>query len=86
MFGSAAFKRHFLLRFLLYCENVIPFRVIQYLDFCTDRILLRKVGGGYIFIHGMLMEYIASLTDDGTKELAARIGPPRRMTTKQPGA
>jgi hypothetical protein len=27
----------------------------------TDRILLRKVGGGYIFIHRYLLEYFAGL-------------------------
>jgi len=27
------------------------------LDYAADRIFLQKVGGGYIFIHRMLMEY-----------------------------
>ncbi|HYU75307.1 MAG TPA: hypothetical protein VEL31_21780 [Ktedonobacteraceae bacterium] len=27
----------------------------------TERILLRKVGGGYIFIHRLLLDYFASL-------------------------
>jgi hypothetical protein len=31
------------------------------LDYATDRIFLRKVGGGYIFIHRMLMEYFVAL-------------------------
>jgi hypothetical protein len=31
------------------------------LDYAAGRIFLRKVGGGYIFIHRMLMEYFASL-------------------------
>ncbi len=29
--------------------------------YATDRIFLRKVGGGYIFIHRVLMEYFAAL-------------------------
>ena len=31
------------------------------LHYAADRIFLRKVGGGYIFIHRMLMEYFAAL-------------------------
>jgi hypothetical protein len=34
------------------------------LDYAADRIFLRKVGGGYIFIHRMLMEYFAALETD----------------------
>lgn len=34
------------------------------LDYATERILLRKVGGGYIFVHRLLMEYFASLEDN----------------------
>jgi hypothetical protein len=30
-------------------------------DYAADRIFLRKVGGGYIFIHRMVMEYFAAL-------------------------
>jgi hypothetical protein len=29
--------------------------------YAADRIYLRKAGGGYIFIHRMLMEYFAAL-------------------------
>jgi len=35
----------------------------------TDRIFLRKVGGGYIFIHRLLQEYFASLAETTTKEV-----------------
>jgi hypothetical protein len=30
-------------------------------NYTIDRVFLRKVGGGYIFIHRYLMEYFASL-------------------------
>jgi hypothetical protein len=39
----------------------MPWNYSRFLDYCADRIFLRKVGGGYIFIHRMLMEYFASL-------------------------
>ena len=32
--------------------------------YTTDRIFLRKVGGGYIFVHRLLQEYFASLEDN----------------------
>jgi hypothetical protein len=38
-----------------------PFNFIKFLDQCAKLILLKKVGGGYIFIHRMLLEYFADL-------------------------
>ena len=40
---------------------------MAFLNSCAERILLRKVGGGYIFVHRLLLEYFASL-DQSTKE------------------
>jgi len=37
----------------------------------ADRIFLRKVGGGYIFIHRMVMEYFAALETKSTTESGA---------------
>ncbi len=34
----------------------------RFLDYCHERILLRKVGGGYIFVHRLLQEYFARST------------------------
>ncbi len=39
----------------------MPWNYARFLDYAAERILLRKVGGGYIFIHRLLMEYFASL-------------------------
>jgi hypothetical protein len=39
----------------------IPWNYVGFLDYAADRIFLRKVDGGYIFIHRMLMEYFAAL-------------------------
>jgi hypothetical protein len=38
-----------------------------------DRLLLRRVGGGYIFIHRTLMEYFASLSEEDLDALAVGI-------------
>jgi len=46
-------------------------------DYAADRIFLRKVGGGYIFIHRMLMEYFAALETEpsaGNNERSSQRG------------
>jgi hypothetical protein len=37
-------------------------------------IFLKKVGGGYIFLHRMLLDYFADLTPQSTKEEDGKIG------------
>jgi hypothetical protein len=61
IYGGYACISHFALRFILWRSGDIPWNYGHFLDYCTERIFLRKVGGGYIFIHRMLMEYFASL-------------------------
>jgi serine/threonine protein kinase len=61
--GGAAYVQHFVLRFLLWCDRRVPLNYPRFLDYATERILLRKVGGGYIFIHRLLLEYFASLEE-----------------------
>jgi len=59
--GGDTFVRHFILRFLLYRKHCIPWNITRFLDYAAERILLQKVGGGYIFIHRYLLEYFAGL-------------------------
>jgi hypothetical protein len=59
--GTFSWNRHVALRILLTAKHVIPWNYPRFLDYCAERIFLRKVGGGYIFVHRMLMEYFASL-------------------------
>lgn len=58
-FGGAAWLHHYVIRLLLVWQGVIPWRYVPFLDFAAQRILLRNVGGGYIFIHRLLLEYFA---------------------------
>ena len=60
-FGGLAWIQHSILRLLLWRSGNAPLRYIRFLDFATKCVLLRKVGGGYIFIHRQLQEYLASL-------------------------
>jgi hypothetical protein len=59
--GGFACFRHFTLRLLLWLNSLTPWRYVRFLDFAAERVFLRKVGGGYIFIHRMLLEYFATL-------------------------
>ncbi len=52
---------HFSLRLILCWNNYIPWNYARFLDYAAERILLQKVGGGYIFIHRMLMEHFAQM-------------------------
>jgi hypothetical protein len=61
LFGGLAVIRHFTLRFILYRSGHIPWYLTRFLDYAAERIFLRKVGGGYIFIHRLLQDYFASL-------------------------
>ncbi len=62
--GGIAFIEHFVLRWHLWQSKCLPWRYAQFLDYAAGRILLLKVGGGYIFIHRLLLEYFAALHKD----------------------
>ena len=58
--GGAAFLKHYALRFVLQFRGMLPKRLIQELDLCASMNFLKKVGGGYMFAHGFLMEYFST--------------------------
>jgi hypothetical protein len=58
--GSGVFK-HYLLRFTWSRFGCMPLKYADLLDYAAERVFLRKVGGGYIFIHRLLQDYFASL-------------------------
>jgi eukaryotic-like serine/threonine-protein kinase len=62
--GGSAVIKHYALRLMLWLKGYTPFRFVRFLDHCAKLILLKKVGGGYIFIHRMLLEYFAELTPE----------------------
>jgi len=70
--GGSAVIKHYALRLILWRSGYTPLNFIKFLDHCAKLILLKKVGGGYIFIHRMLLEYFADLIpqparfEDGT--------------------
>ena len=62
--GGLAIIQHYVLRTVFVINKFLPWRLIPFLDFCTDLIFLRRVGGGYIFIHRLLMEHFAAHNGD----------------------
>jgi hypothetical protein len=38
------------------------------LDYAVERIFMRKVGGGYIFVDRMLLEYFAALEPEAKRK------------------
>ncbi|MEQ9482646.1 hypothetical protein [Coleofasciculus sp. F4-SAH-05] len=53
--------QHFMLRVILWLRGFAPWNYARFLDYAAERGFLRKVGGGYIFIHRMLMEHFAQM-------------------------
>jgi hypothetical protein len=69
--GGAFVVQHFVLRFLLWKYNHAPLDYVRFLDSAKDLIFLRRLGGGYIFIHRLLLEYFAALSEDDIQRLSA---------------
>ncbi|NEO03942.1 MAG: hypothetical protein F6K50_54305 [Moorea sp. SIO3I7] len=53
--------QHLVLRIIIFCSGHIPWNYARFLDYATDRIFLQKVGGGYMFVHRVLLEHFATL-------------------------
>lgn len=69
VFGMAspagiACLQHFTLRIILYFDKSIPWNYARFLDYATQLIFMQKVGGGYIFIHRLLLEHFAAMKID----------------------
>jgi hypothetical protein len=69
--GGCAVLSHIALRFVLWRSNTMPWNYVRFLDYCAARILLRKIGGGYAFMHRTLLEHFATLDDAELERLAA---------------
>ena len=53
--------KHFSLRLILYFNGYIPWNYARFLDYCTERMLLQRVGGRYRFIHKLLQDHFAQM-------------------------
>ena len=73
MFGGVACVQHVTLRIFLWKLGYAPLNYARFLDYCHECIFLRKVGGGYIFIHRMLMEHFAAMTEEDIERIAGSV-------------
>jgi hypothetical protein len=60
VFGGQACLSHYALRMVLWRIGAMPLDTVRFLDYASERIFLRKVGGGYIFVHRLLQDYLAA--------------------------
>ena len=63
LLGWLAVWQHNVLRIILSITENIPLNLIHFLNSATESVLLRRAGGGYIFIHRTLLKYFAFLND-----------------------
>ena len=61
LYRSYNFIEHNVLRFLLWRNGFAPFRYVRFLNHAAELLFLRRVGGGYIFVHRMVLEHFAEL-------------------------
>ncbi len=59
--SGLAFLQHTILRLILWKNRYAPWNYARFLDYATTLIFVQKVGGGYIFIHRLLLEHFAQL-------------------------
>jgi hypothetical protein len=57
---GAACIQHFILRFVLWCNGVMPWHYVCFLDFATEHMFLQRVGGRYRFLHDLLRDWFAA--------------------------
>ena len=60
-YGGWACLQHLILRLSLWYYDFTPRRYVDFLDYAAERLFLRRVRGGYIFIHSYCREYFAAM-------------------------
>lgn len=58
--GGWALLKHFLLRLQLWQSGALPWNVAAFLSFGAERLLLRRAGGGYLWVHRLLLEHMVA--------------------------
>ncbi|MGD1858313.1 MAG: hypothetical protein ACFB2W_29090, partial [Leptolyngbyaceae cyanobacterium] len=62
--GGEAYFSHYALRFVLARSGKIPYLYANFLNYCTERLLLQRVGGRFRFLHRTLQEHFAAMPSD----------------------
>lgn len=67
--GYFTLVQHITLRKILWWTDTLPYKLFHFLDYCVDIVFLRRLGGGYIFTHGLIMEHFADMSDDDIERI-----------------
>jgi len=62
-YGGLDVIQHYTLRLILVIQVHTPANYARFLDYAVDHIFLQKVGGGYRFIHRLLLEHFADMDE-----------------------
>lgn len=65
--GGLTILRHYTLRLLLASNHIFPLHARPFLDDAVARILLKRQGGGYAFVHRRLLDYCADISSKRPK-------------------
>jgi eukaryotic-like serine/threonine-protein kinase len=63
-FGGIDVIHHYTVRTLLHFDRSLDMRITRSLDEAVDLGLMRRVGNGYMFMHSMLLEHMATRSRD----------------------
>ena len=59
--GGTASIQHLVLRIVLAANRSLPWNLANFLNYASERNLIQRVGGGYIFVDRALQEYLSDL-------------------------
>ena len=60
IYGGFTVLMHYVLRLWLAWRTPLPLDLVRMLDRASELGLLRRVGGGYVFLHRTLLDYFAA--------------------------
>ncbi|KAM3116324.1 NACHT domain-containing protein [Phormidesmis sp. 146-33] len=60
-YGGITCIKYGVTRIILYSKGLIPWNYARFLNHCTERSILQRVGGRYRFIHRLLQEHFAAM-------------------------
>ncbi|MEM7578435.1 MAG: NACHT domain-containing protein [Cyanobacteria bacterium P01_A01_bin.80] len=63
--------KHFILRSILWLSGHTPWNYARFLDYCTNRLFLQRVGGSYRFMHDLLRQHFAKQYVESSKANAS---------------
>ncbi len=63
VFGGWAALQHIILRAQLSLTGNLPWNLARFLEWCTRMGIMRRVGGGHIFAHAFVQEYVANQSE-----------------------